>query len=171
MRVLVTLFTGFAALLTFVGAAGADVAPGSPAPIVVGHSAFTVEFPNDTNTCGFPVHETIDVRTGFRFFETTDGPFANLFNADIQFTFVAGGKTVVVRQHYTQRFPTLVPELTTSGLSVQILIAGGGLIIHDAGRFTMGFDGTISLVRGPHPVLEAGGESAAIAAVCAALTS
>jgi hypothetical protein len=33
----------------------------------------------------------------------------------------------------------------------------------------MQFDVTVNLVQGPHPVLEAGGGSAAVAAICAAL--
>jgi len=169
MRALLALAAALIASLATIAPASADVPPSSPAPIVVGTGAFTVEFPNDTNTCGFPLYERIDVRSSFRFFETADGPFVNIFHANVDYTFSANGKTVLVQQRYTDRFPTLVSALTESGLTVQIRLAGGGLVVRDAGRFVMQFDGTVSLVRGPHPVLEAGGESAAVAAICAAL--
>jgi hypothetical protein len=169
MRALLTLAAGLIASLATVAPASADVPPSSPAPIVVGSGTFTVEFPNDTNTCGFPLNERIDVRSSFRFFESEDGPFVNIFHANIDYTFSANGKTVLVQQRYTDRFPILVAELTESGLTIQIRFAGGGLVIRDAGLFVMQFDGTVNLVRGPHPVLEAGGGSAAVAAICAAL--
>jgi hypothetical protein len=157
--------------LAFVATAGAGVPPESPAPIVVGQGAFAVDFPGDTNTCGFPLDERIEVRSSFRFFEGADGPFANLFHADVTFTFTANERTVVVAQHHTQRFPALVPELRETGLTVHIRLDGGGLVVRDAGLFVLRFDGTVDLVRGPHPVLEAGGESAAVAEVCALLAA
>lgn len=169
MRKLLILAAGLMVSLGIAATASADVPPSSPAPIVVENDAFTVEF--DSMMCGtFPVHVQIDSRTSFRYFETGDGPFANIFHATIDYSYTANGKRVIGRQRYTDRFPTVVPELRESGLTVSIRLAGGGLLIRDAGRFVMQFDGTVTLVRGPHPVLEAGGVPAAIAEICAALT-
>lgn len=166
MRTLLVLVAGVAASLAIVSASSADVPPSSPAPIVVGHFNFTVEFLGDTNTCGFPLDETVHSKGSFRFGERPDGPFGNIFHNDVTWRFSANGKTVIVRRHATQDITT---EITERGLSVHIQLAGRGLIVRDAGLFVQRFDGTVELVRGPHPLLEAGGESAAVAEICAAL--
>ena len=75
---------------------------------------------------------------------------------------------MIVRQHFTQEITT---EVIERGLTIQIMLAGTSLIIRDAGVFVRTFDGAVTIVRGPHPLLEAGGESAAVAAICAALVS
>jgi len=168
MRTLLTLTVGLIVSLATAATASADVPPASPAPIVVGTDALSIEY--DSQMCGsFPVHVQIDARVSFRYLETADGPFANVFHATIDYSYGANGKTVVGRQRYTDRFPMVDAELRESGLTVSIRLAGGGLVIRDAGRFVMQLDGTVTLVRGPHPVLEAGGVPAAIAEICAAL--
>ena len=168
--VLVTLL-----VLSITPAAIADVpadAPGRAAPIVVGHGRFTVEFPGDTNTCGFELDETVEVNASFRFFEDPDErPFVNVFHENVVWTFTRNNKSVVVARHATRHFPVLEPEFRESGLTVQIRLTDGGLVVRDAGVFVLGFDGTVHLVRGPHPLLEVGGESAAVAVICAELAS
>lgn len=151
--------------------AAADVGESSPAPIVVGHFDNTTIFPNDVNTCGFPLFEVVRSKGSFRFFEGDGGPFANIFQTSIDFSFTANGKTVVLDQRYVQRFSASEPEFVVNGLSVSIRLLGGGLIVRDAGTFVQQFDGTVSLVRGPHPILEAGGVSAAVAEICALLAA
>jgi hypothetical protein len=173
VRVLVALVVFLLSALTLGGIASADVAPNSPAPIVVQHFDFTVEFPNDTNTCGFPVHEVIHSQGSFRFFEDPNKrvPFANVLHSNISFSFTANGKTVLVDQNFTQHFSSSEPTFTVHGLSVSIRLAGSGLIVHDAGTFVERFDGTVTLVRGPHPILEAGGASAAVQEICVQLSA
>jgi len=168
MRTLVTLAAALVASLALIAPAAADVPESAPPPLGVGHFDFTVEFPGDTNTCGFPLDETIQSKGSFRFWETPDGPFGNIFHNDVTGTFSANGRTVIVRQHITQEITT---EVVERGLTIQIKLAGTGLVIRDAGVFVRTFDGAVTIVRGPHPVLEAGGESGAVAAICAALVS
>jgi hypothetical protein len=166
MRVFLSAAAVAAASLALVGPAGADVAPSSPAPIVVGHFAFTLEFPNDTNTCGFEVHEVLEASGSFRFFEADDGPFANIAHQNVTFTFSRNGKTVILRRHFTDTFQAV---RTNRGLFVHISVLGGGLVVRDAGLFVQDPTQGVMLVRGPHPILEAGGTSAALAAICAEL--
>lgn len=168
MRTLATLAAALVASLAGIAPAAADVPESAPPPLSVGHFDFTVEFPGDTNTCGFPLDETIHSKGSFRFWETADGPFGNIFHNDVTWTFSANGRTVIVRRHITREITTDVVE---RGLTVHIKLAGSGLLIRDAGVLARTFDGQVTIVRGPHPVLEAGGESGAVAAICAALLS
>lgn len=173
MLKIAALATAAAAIVAFAAPARADVTPDSPAGIVVGHFEFTIEFPSDTNTCGFSVDEVVEVRGSFRFFDTAGSqPFANLLYENVTISFTANGKTVLATEHVTDYFPANAPELVEHGLSLQIKLLGGALVIQDAGTFVRTFDGTVTFVRGPHPLLITGGGdelAPAAEAICAAL--
>jgi hypothetical protein len=166
IRLLLVIAAIPALALALVAAARADTP--ATAPVVVGHFDNVYEY-SDTSMCTFSVDVVVHDQGSFRFFPTDQGHGGtNVFHDSVTESFSANGKTVLVRGDFTDTF--FFPDLMTEhGLSVQIRLAGGGLVIEDAGLFVVQFpDGTITLVRGPHP-LQPLNESAAVAAICAQL--
>lgn len=165
-----------ALVLTLVPTAQASPdAPESP-PVVVGHFDFINEFPGDTSLCGFPVDWMVHSQGSFRFFPTRQGhDFTNVAVGQVNYTFTANGKTIVARVRLGETFfpnkayPELTDVLTMHGLSIQIRLLGGGIVIQDAGLVVELPDGTVGIVRGPHPVLQSGGLSFAVATICGKL--
>jgi hypothetical protein len=98
-----------------------------------------------------------------------------IFHNDLEYSFTANGKTVLANGHFTDFVVADAPEVIEHGLSVQIRLPGTGLVVRDAGQFMLNFvEGTITFVRGPHPLLVAGGGSegaAAVAVICAQLSA
>ena len=170
--ILVTLSLALAA------SAGADTpAAASPAPVVVGHFEFTNDFSADSTLCGFPIDWTFTSSGSFRYFPGEQGhALTNVATGHVDYRFSANAKTVTARVRLAETFfpdrdfPELQDVLTMHGLSIQILLLGGGIVIQDAGLVVELPDGTAAVVRGPHPVLEAGGETAAVATICAQLS-
>jgi len=159
-------------------AAAPGTAPGSAAPVVVGHFEFTNEFPADSTLCGFPVDWTLTSSGSFRYFPTDQGHgLTNSTTGRVDYRFSANGKTVAARVRLAETFfpdkdfPELPVVLTMHGLSIQIRLFGGGIVVQDAGLVVELPDGTAAVVRGPHPVLAAGGVPAALATICAQLST
>jgi hypothetical protein len=167
-----------AATLSLAATARADTPADSPAPVVQGSFDFTIESFGDTSLCGFPVDLTIHSKGSFRFFPTEQGhSFTNVAIGSVDYTISANGKTVVAKVQLAETFfpNKLYPELTTvltmHGIGIQIRLLGGGLVIQDAGFVIELPDGSVTIVRGPHPVLLAGGLSAGVAQICALLAA
>jgi hypothetical protein len=165
------------AALALAASASADTQTGSPAPVVVGHFEFTNDFPGDSTLCGFPVDWTFTSSGSFRFFPTEQGHgLTNATTGLVDYRFSANGKTVAARVRLAETFfpnkdfAELPVVLTMHGLSIQIRLLGGAIVIQDAGLVVELPDGTAAVVRGPHPVLAAGGLPAAVAAICAQLS-
>ena len=170
--VLVTL-----SALTLATSASADSPAGSPAPVVVGHFEFTNDFPGDSTLCGFPVDWTVTSSGSFRYFPGEQGHrLTNATTGRVDYRFSANGKTVAGRVRLNETFfpdrdfPELPVVLTMHGLSIQIHLLGAGIVIQDAGLVVELPDGTAAVVRGPHPVLAAGGLTAAVATICGELS-
>jgi len=174
-RSLASAGTVAAALLLASGAVAGTPA-NSPAPVVQGSFEFTIESFGDTTLCGFPVDLTVHSKGSFRFFSTEQGhSFTNVAVGSVNYTISANGETVVANVHLAETFfpNKLYPELTDvlimHGVGIQIRLLGGGLVIQDAGLVIELPDGSFTIVRGPHPVLFAGGLSAGVAQICALL--
>jgi hypothetical protein len=167
-----------AATLSLAATARADTPADSPAPVVQGDFDITIESLGDTSLCGFPVDLTIHLKGSFRYFPTEQGhSLTNVAISSVDYTISANGKTVVAKVQLAETFfpNKLYPELTTvltmHGIGIQIRLLGGGLVIQDAGLVVELPDGSVTIVRGPHPVLLAGGFSAGVAQVCALLAA
>ena len=164
--------------LALATSASADPPAGSPAPVVVGHFEFTNDFPGDSTLCGFPVDWTFTSSGSFRYFPGEQGHAGtNATTGRVDYRFSANGKTVAARVRLAetffpnQDFPDLPVVLTMHGLSIQIRLLGGGIVIQDAGLVVELPDGTAAVVRGPHPVLAAGGVPATVATICEQLST
>lgn len=178
MKRLLQLLLILVAALMLVASAAAETSLDPSPPVVVGHFDFTNEFPGDTSLCGFPVDWVVHSEGSFRYFPSEQGHgFTNVATGTVDYTFSANGKTVVVdvRREETffpnKAYPQFETVLTAHGLWVKIRLLGGGLVIRDAGLVVELPDGTHSIVRGPHPVLEAGDLSAGVAIICSELAS
>ena len=177
MRKNLALFLVTLSALALATSASADPPAGSPPPVVVGHFEFTNDFPGDSTLCGFPVDWTFTSSGSFRYFPGEQGHgLTNATTGRVDYRFSANGKTVAARVRLAETFfpdkdlPELPVVLTMHGLSIQIRLLGGGIVIQDAGLVVELPDATAVVVRGPHPVLEAGGETAAVETICGQLS-
>ena len=150
---------------------------GSPAPVVVGYFEFTNYFPGRLDALRLSgrldVHELRELslfpgRAGPRADERRYGPRGLPLQRERE---DRGRARAAGRDLLPDKdFPELPVVLTMHGLSIQIRLLGGGIVIQDAGLVVELPDATAVVVRGPHPVLEAGGETAAVETICGQLS-
>jgi hypothetical protein len=144
MLVIASLVTMYA--VTFASSAQAST------PI---HFSFTS--PNvftDTDTCVFPIAVNLQVNlVGTVFLDSQGNPESAIFEQNVVGTDTANGVTLRDATHYVDHFDALGGDRQV-GLVFHVQFEGGGVVLRDAGLLDINPDGSIALVRGPHPFTE-----------------
>ena len=131
-------------------AAGVCASPAAGAPpaglVLTGTTVAT-----DATSCAFPIVMTLDYRIARRDHLDRAG---NVRQSTIHVQLVgedsANGVSLTESDHYTIHIDAEGNQRLT-GLTMHARLPGGGLVARDAGQFTRLADGSIGLVRGPHP--------------------
>jgi hypothetical protein len=128
-------------------------------------ASFPVSF-TDSATCGFTIVTNLQVTLVGRTYFDQQGNFtgATVEQSNVG-TDAANGVTLQESDHWVDFFDVLGSD---EQVGVPLHIQGGGLVIRDAGYIVFAPDGSITVVRGPHPFFQ--GDPAAIAKLCAAFT-
>ena len=107
----------------------------------------------DANTCDFPIVVTLDYSIGRHDLYDRSGQFRQGFLVvNIVGTDSANGVTLAESEHYViHSFADGTVKET--GLTARATLPGGGLVVRDAGTFARYPDGSVAMVRGPHPIL------------------
>ena len=147
---------GLAAIVAGVCASPAAGAP-SERFVLTGTTIAT-----DETSCGFPIVMTLDYRIVRRdYFDRFGNVERTTIHVQLVGTDTANGVSLDESDHYTIHVDAEGIQRLT-GLTMHARVPGGGVVSRDAGQFTRLPDGSIGLVRGPHPGLT--GDTAAYCA-------
>ena len=106
----------------------------------------------DGISCSFPIALTLDYRIMRTDFFDRAGNFKQgIVHVQLVGTATSNGVTMPESDHYSIHY---APDggVTQTGLTIHTRLPGGG-VFRDAGRIGRNPDGSIALVRGPHPGL------------------
>ncbi len=107
----------------------------------------------DATSCDFPIVMTLDYRIVRRdHFDRFGNVKATTIHVQLVGTDSANGVSLDESDHYTIHVDAEGNQRLT-GLTMHARVPGGGLVSRDAGQFTRLDDGSIGLIRGPHPAL------------------
>jgi hypothetical protein len=107
----------------------------------------------DLTSCAFPVVMELDYRIVRRDYLDRAGQLKHrIIHVQLVGTDSANGISLDESDHYTIHVSADETERLT-GLTMHARLPGGGLVTRDAGSFVRAPDGSIDLVRGPHPAL------------------
>ena len=107
----------------------------------------------DVTSCAFPVLLELDYRIVRRDYLDRRGELkSRIIHVQLVGTQSANGVALDESDHYTIHVGADETQRLT-GLTMHARLPGGGLVARDAGSFVRRPDGSIDLVRGPHPAL------------------
>jgi hypothetical protein len=142
-----------AALALALGALGLARAPGADAtaPDAV-TTRGTLEGVDD-QSCDFPIAVALEYSMAARdYFDRSGSLKQSIVHVHAVGTDSANGVSLRGSAHYVIRYEP-GGGATVSGLTVHATLPGGGVVARDAGSFLRNPDGSVALVRGPHPAL------------------
>ena len=138
-----------AVVLTVVAlaATGAAVA----APPAQFHVVTDVQLVDD-QTCAFPITLSYHVTSAGRdFFDNSGNWIGAVVEQNTVGTDTANGVSLPDADHFVDHWTAQGDRET--GLVIHVALPGGGVLIRDAGNIQFGWDGSITFVRGPHPLI------------------
>jgi hypothetical protein len=107
----------------------------------------------DVTSCEFPILMVLDYRIVRRDYLDRSGQLKRrIIHVQLVGTDSANGVALDESDHYTIHVAADETQRLT-GLTMHARLPGGGLVARDAGSFVRRPDGSIELVRGPHPGL------------------
>jgi hypothetical protein len=137
---------------------------------VTGRYSYEDQFvvsPGSPASCSFPVYGDMFGEFSFEVLLDAQGQPRQLINHEIwSGTLSANGNTVVEHGAQTDHFFANGDSANVGAIHDQAL--AGGLLIHDVGLLRWDANGLLAIEAGPHQGFD--GDTAAIAALCAALT-
>ena len=106
----------------------------------------------DADSCSFPITLSFHVTSAGRdFFDNSGNWIGAVVEQNTVGTDTANGVSLPDADHYVDHWNAQGDR--ESGLVVHVTLPNGGVLIRDVGNIQFGWDGSITFVRGPHPLI------------------